>query len=650
MRVRVLLQRSLQKDPKLRLRDVGDARISLDEVLSGAPDLALVGRAEAAAVPLWRRALPWAALAACLAIALGALAFVHFREKPPAPAEAVRSQLSPGEKITLAPTGAFALSPDGSQLAFAAVGSDGAQRIWIRALDSLDARPLLGSESSVFPAFSWSPDSRYIAFDAGGKFKKISISGGPAETICDLNGYAGGSSWNRDGVVIFGTSNGGLMRVSAAGGSTSRLTVLDPSRQETRHILPSFLPDGRHFIYLRLSSTPENDGVYAGSLEAKPEEQSSKLLVATQYGAAYVASSGRDSGQLLFVRDGTLLAQPFDARRLELSGEPVTVAEQIGSQLGLAFFSASASNRLVYRAGNGGNSQPTWLDREGNVLSALGEPGPYNMLALSPDGTRAAASGGDQSSGLWLLDFSRRTRTRFTFGPSAAVDPVWSPDGNRIIFRSGSGGALDLYQKLASGVKDEELLLKSTEMKYPTSWSRDGRFLLYTRQNPKRKFELWVLPLEGDKKPSPFLQTEFDERDGQFSPDGHWVAYVSDESGHFEIYVRAFSPDSAGAVSVAGGKWLISTNGGTAPRWRGDGKELYYLTLDGKLMAVEVTTNPMFRPGTPRVLFQAPQVQLSVVTFWDLTADGKRFLFPAPLGQSATPFTVVLNWQAALKK
>jgi Tol biopolymer transport system component len=655
MRVRVLLQRSLQKDPKQRLRDIGDARISFDEVLSGAPDLAPVGRAEAAAVPIWQRVLPWAIAATAVAAAAVGVWAPWRAATTPAPAEPVRLQISLPEKLTLAPSGTFALSPDGRQLAFAGVGSDGVQRIWVRALDSIEARPLPGSEAPVVPAFFWSPDSRFIAFDAGGKLKKVPVAGGPAETICDLDANAQGGSWNRDGVIIFGTANGGLMRVSAAGGSASPLTVLDPSRHEARHILPSFLPDGRHFLYVRLSSTsstPENNGVHVGSLDAKPEEQSSKLLVATQYGAAYVPTSGGDSGQLLFVRDGTLFAQPFDARRLELSAEPVTVAEQIGSNLGFAFFSVSVSDRLVYRAGSGlGNSQLTWFDRQGKVLSTSGEPGAYVMLALSPDGTRAAATEGDRSSGLWLLDFSRSTRTRFTFGPSAAVDPVWSPDGNRIIFRSGPGGAPDLYQKLASGVKDEELLLKSTEMKYPTSWSRDGRFLLYTIRETKGRLGLWVLPLEGDRKPWPFLRTEFNERDGQFSPDGHWVAYISDESSRTEIYVRAFSPDSAGAASVAGGKWLISTGGGTAPRWRGDGKELFYLGPDGKLMAVEVTTDPVFRTGTPKVLFQAPQVLPSIVTFWDLAADGKRFLFPAPIAQSEpAPFTVVLNWPSLLKK
>lgn len=252
---------------------------------------------------------------------------------------------------------------------------------------------------------------------------------------------------------------------------------------------------------------------------------------------------------------------------------------------------------------------------------------------------------------MWLLDFSRGTSTRFTFGSSVATAAVWSPDGSRIIFASSREGNLDLYQKLASGARDEELLLKSSENKLPTSWSHDGRFLLYYAIDPKTKADLWVLPLNGDKKPFPFLRTEFNEQYGRFSPDGRWIAYSSDESGRDEIYVRSFSPDAAGTASAAGGKWLISNGGGTQPRWRGDGRELYYLAPDGKLMAVQVTTSPVFQAGVARILFQAPPTISASTPRWDVTGDGKRFLLPAPTAQSAqAPITVVLNWQAALKK
>jgi Tol biopolymer transport system component len=657
IRVRVLLQRCLQKDPKQRLRDIGDARISLDEVLAGAPDASLAGASQAV-VPRWHRTLPWA-VAAAFAIAFAALGWVYLRgaNTPAQTAELTRFEILVPEKTALAANGVFALSPDGRQLAFAATGSDGVQRLWIRSLDSLKARPLPGSESPAIPPFFWSPDSRYIAFQSGGKLKKIDISGGAAESLCDVSGYAVGGSWNRDGVIIFGSGNAGLMRVSANGGSATPLTTLDSSRKETDHGLPSFLPDGRHFIYLRLSSSPENNGVYIGSLDAKPDQQDSKRLVATDWGPAYAPSSDANMGQLLFVRDGTLIAQPFDARRLELSGEPVTVAEQVGNFLDGGFFSASANGALAYRTGAGGASQLTWFDRQGKILGTVGEPAVlYYTLALSPDGTRTAASEFDTQNeiqALWLLDLSRGRNTRFTFGPSSSLFGTWSPDGGRIIFASNPSGVADLYEKLASGVEDEELLLKSSENKYPTSWSRDGRFLLYWTPDPQtRKYGLSVLPFEGDKKPFPFLRTDFNNYDGHFSPDGRWVAYVSDESGRSETYVRTFSPDSSGAATDTGGKWLISTDGGTDPRWRADGKELYYVALDGKVMAVEVAATPGFQASVPKILFQAPpQIDVTTPYLWDVTADGKRFLFPAPAGQQGNaPFTVVLNWQAGLKK
>jgi eukaryotic-like serine/threonine-protein kinase len=648
MRVRVLLQRCLQKDPKQRLQAIGDARIALDEVLSGAPE----GTVSPAA-PLWRRVLPWAVAATAAALASVAFWAPWRGASTFAPTEPMRLQIAlPEEKAILAFTGVFALSPDGRQLAFAASGSDGVQRIWVRALDSLEARPLPGSEAAILLLFFWSPDSRFIAFDAGGKLKKIPIAGGPAETICDLNGTAAGGSWNGDGVIIFGTGSG-LMRVSAAGGSASPLTTLDPSRLEGAHITPSFLPDGRHFLYLRVSSKPENTGIYVGSLDVKPEQQSLNRLVATQDQAAYLPSSVADSGHLLFVRDGALLAQPFDARRLGVTGDAVTLAEGLGSFLNFGFFSASTNGVLVYRAGTAEGYQLTWYDRQGKILGTAGEPANlFFNVNLSPDGTHAAVSRLDaQGLVIWSIAFSRGTSARFTFGSAGAQYPVWSPDGNRIIFASNREGNFNLYQKLASGAKDEELLLKSNEDKYPTSWSRDGRFLLYTTVGPQQKTDLWVLPLEGDKKPFRFVGPEFNQRVGHFSPDGRWVAYVSDESGRDEVYVRPFSSSPGGASGS--GKWLISKNGGTTPRWRGDGRELYYSGLDGKLMSVEVTTNPNFEVGSPKILFQAPLVSTAAAPFsaWDLTADGKRFLFAAPTARSAqAPFTVVLNWPFLLRK
>jgi len=570
-------------------------------------------------------------------------------DRPLASTQVMRFAIGLTEKVALAASGAFALSPDARQLAFVAVGSDGVLRLWVRSLDLLEARPLFGSESPAFPPFFWSPDSRFIAFDGGRTLKKIAISGGPAETICDVPGLVVGGSWNRDGVIIFGNSVGGLMQVSASGGTAAALTIPDPSRGESYHSMPSFLPDGQHFIYVRRSKAPDGTGVYFGSLNVKPEEQEPKRLLTTNCGAAYLPSVDGGPDRLLFLRGENLMAQPFDSRQLSLVGEAVTVAEGLGGFLDFGFFSVAASGILFYRAG-GAPAQLTWFDQRGRRLGGAGEPGALYSMALSPDGMRAAVGRFAPGLYLWLVDFSRGTTTRFTFGSATAGYPVWSPDGSRIVFASSRDGGYDLYEKPASGAREEQLLLKSSEGKYPTSWSRDGRFLLYRAVDPKTRDDLWVLPLEGDRKPFPFLCTEFNERCGHFSPDGRWVAYSSDESGREEIYVRPFQPDSSDASSEVDGKWLISTGGGTEPRWSGDGKMLYYLAPDRKVMAVEITPNSGFGASVPKALFQAPIFSTTSLQ-WDVTADGKRFLFPATTAQSEqAPFTVVLNWQAALKK
>ena len=652
MRIRVLLQRCLQKDPKQRLRDIGDARISLDEVLFGAPE-PLSAAATPVSAPLWRRALPWATTA-LFVLTTAALAFVHLHATPSASTGPVRFEIPLPEGVVPAAGSHFAVSPDGRQLAFFGVGADGVARLWVRSLDSLQARPLPGSESAQSPPFFWSPDSRFIAFDAGGKLKKIAVAGGPAQTLCDVSSVVVGGSWNRDGVIIFGTGTGGVMRVSAEGGTASPLTTLDPSDNEAAHQLPFFLPDGRHFIYLRGSSSAENTGAYVGSLDAKPEGQNSKMLLATQLAPEFAPSVGAGPGYLLFVRDRALLAQPFDPGRLEFSGGPVEIAEQVGNFLDRGFFSVSANGVVVFRTGGSESSQLTWLDRQGKVqgVPTKGQ-GPTFDTALSPDAHRIAVAMLEPTIALWLYDFSRGTTTRLTFGSPLAYGAVWSPDGNNIIFSSTRDGGLNLYKKPANGSKDEEIILKSPESKLATSWSHDGRFLLYTAADPKTKEDIWVLPLQGGGKPFPFLRTEFNEREGQLSSDGHWVAYQSDESGRFEIYVRPFSPDAGGAGASAGGKWQISTDGGSDPRWRGDGKELYYLSPDRKVMAVEVAADPAFHAGVPKALFQAPSASLQAAGLrqWDVTSDGARFLFTTPGAQAArAPFTVVLNWTSLMKK
>jgi eukaryotic-like serine/threonine-protein kinase len=642
VQVRSLLQHCLERDPKRRLRDIGDMHLLL----------------ETASLPFGthRPWLAWGAVAVFL-VALAALSLIHFRERPVVSAP-VQFQISPSGSLLQGL--AFAVSPDGRHLAFSATGPDGVPRLWIRDLQSLEIRALPNSYpvsihitgSDVVPPFFWSPDSRFIGFQSQSKLAKIDISGGPAQYLCDVQGTVVGGSWNRDGMIVFTDSVRGLMQVSAVGGVASPLTKIDPSRKEIVHVLPVFLPDDRHFLYLRASSIPENTGVYVGSLNTKPEEQDSRRLLATTSGPVYVPSSDSESGQLLFLRQGMLMVQSFDTSRLALSGEAVPVAEKVGSFLDYGLFSASSNGVLVYRSGVGLDYQLTWFDRQGKVLAKLAEPARYNSLALSPDGKRVAVSRTNPENtpnwDVWLLDVVRNTSTRLTYEQVRATFPVWSADGSSVIFDSIRGGEVSLYRKLASGAGDERLLLKSgAEYKYATSLSRDGRFLLYTVDNPETKTDLWLLPMQGDRKPTPFLRTEFNERSGQFSPDGHWIAYISDESGSDEIYVREFSSGSAQGSGDAAGKWLISKGGGTYPRWRGDGKELFYVASGGKLTSVDISTKPVFQAGAPRPLFQLPLGFIGS----EVTPDGSRFLIGVSVAQSASvPFTVVLNWQTTLKK
>jgi Tol biopolymer transport system component len=651
-KVRRLLQACLQKDPKQRLQAIGDWKLMLAE------------DAPIATVPAPSRLgmTGWVA-AAVLLVALAALAFVHFREKPPV-AELTRFQIPmPANETFQSAVAPQEVSPDGRGLAFIAADADGKRHLWIRSLDSLDARVLPGVEIASGPLpFFWSFDSRFIAFlSPDNKLRKVDVSGGPAQTICDVRGDVGGGSWSRDGVILYGDVGSGVKRVSAAGGTPTALTAPDPARKEIGHVSPKFLPDGRHFLYFRYSTAPGNSGIYVGAIDAKPSEQSSQPLFANHATPAYYVPSGSSgtsgnssSGYLLFYREGTVLAQAFDSNKLELSGDPVPVAEQVGNFQGVSgFFSASSSGVLVYVGGSSaGNAQLTWFDRQGKNLGTVGEPGVFRNLALSKDGKQAAASDSLAAGqgNLWFFDLTRGgAAMRFTFDASENSSPVFSPDGSFIAFTSTRDGPRNLYQKFTNGAKDEEALLKSGEPKYPDSWSGDGRFLLYTVVSPKTKDDIWILPMEGSQKaPMLFQGTEFNETVAQFSPDGHWIAYDSDESGRYEVYVREFSLGSDGKPEATG-KHQISNGGGGIPQWRDDSKELFYVSLDRRtMMSAEIATKPVFQSLPGKMLFQWP----AVLGFLPAaTGDGKRFLVAVPVSQSGPQqITVVLNWQAGLRK
>jgi len=649
MRVRVLLQRCLHKDPKRRLRDIGDARISLDEVIERAPEDAPSLAAVSSPVKRSWRVWLLAGIAGLLALATGFFAFLYLHQKPPF-VRAIRFEIPLPEKLM--PSGFFSVSPDGSKLAFDATGTDGQSRVWVRSLEALEAQPINGTEGASDQPF-WSPDSRFIGFFAGGKLHKIDLSGGPPVTLCDSPSHFGGT-WSSDDKIAFGSASG-LIQVSASGGTPSPITT------DGEAAGPSFLPDGRHIVYLYPSTQRSGFGIYVSMVGAKPGQQSWKKLLSDRSSPIYVPSSDPAVGYLLFVRGarGTLMAQPFDTRRLEVSGEAVPIAEPVY----ITGFGASATNVLVYlisgQVGGGtmtGNiqGQLTWFDRQGKVLGAIGDPGLYRSVALSPDGKQVAFDRLDpqtQNRNIWVYDFVRGVTTRFTFDSETAVNPLWSSDGSHIAFASRRGGATyDLYQKASNLTGDEELLFKSDQAvsSLPSSWSPDGRFLLYF--NPGSPQHLWSLTVgtgAADRKPVLLEHSEFDERSARFSPDGRWIAYSSNESGRDQIYVRPFDAPSVTGGTTVTGKWMVSKDGGDTPLWRHDGKELFYLGLDGNAMAVDVNTSGVFQAGVPKALFRVPAGEV----FWEVSSDGKRFLMAAPSATSAPPkFTVVLNWQAGFKK
>ena len=627
----------LAKEPGERWQNAHDLTLELKWIAEGGSQLAIpamIARRKN------RERIAWG-LAALSMVGIIALAVAHFRT-PPGGTTAVEFSIDPPENAVFGPAGLLAaplpvVSPDGRHVAFLASSPGTLSRIWVRSLNSAGARVLAGTDGAFAPF--WSADGREIGFFADGKLKRVEYLGGPVLIVCDASLGSGGT-WNRDGVIVFAPQPlGGLHRVSAAGGESTPITAPDASQNETAHRYPSFLPDGRHFLYF----SPQPNAVYVGSLDSK---EASKLLNADS-GAIYAPP-----GYLLFVRQGTLMGQGFDADRRALSGEPFRVAENVrlvavpGSTFtGAAAFSVSDSGVLVYRTGAGISAQRSvWYDRAGRQLEPINQSGDSRYPVLSRDESRIVVQRQDAAgSDIWVIDLTRGANSRLTFNPTNESFPIWSPDGTRIVYASNQSGKQALYQKASTGSGSEELLLKSDQDNYPLDWSPDGRFILFRSDGPKTGQDIWVLPMTGERKPIPFLQTPFLENGARFSPDGKRVAYFSNESGTVQVFVQPFP--------ATGGKWQVSVNGGTSLAWGRDGKELFFVTTDNRLVSVDVESGAEFRAGVPKPLFQVPGLATTTTGLkLGVTRDGKRFLLVTTGGAMESPITVLLNWTAALQK
>jgi Tol biopolymer transport system component len=624
-----VVRRCLEKEAEERFQSASDLAFALD-ALSGVQS----SNATAAIAPgdaakhtraKWRSGLPWAVAGVAVLTAALAFALPYFRSAPEGRSivrfhVAIPDGVDPPLDVEIH---SMAVSPDGRHLAF--VGDAGGQRrIWMRALDATAAVPLPGTEgaNSIF----WSPNSGHLAFFADGKLKRAEVSGKSLQIVCNLSAPIDATgSWGSEGTIIYAEEkDGNIYRVSAAGGTPS---LLLPSKGDARRWL-HFLPDGRRFLFYKYDEGENNKGLYAGSLDSKEIRPVASIEPAR---AQYVKD-----GYLLYPRDGSLVAQPFDEKNLRLTGEPSVVVERLPyfDKTGWAEFSASEEGVIVHRAELPKN-RLVWLDRTGRELGQAGEPGYIYSVRLSPDGQRAVLTIDETISGsdIWIQDLSRDTRTRFVSGPTDDSGGTWSEDGRRLAYFSCCEDASAFHIKELGDTGKGQLPVKEQSWAAPIDWSRDGRFILYWADE-----DLWVLPASGAEKPYLWMQSRPKVRQARFSPDGRWVAFVSEETGRPEIYVTAFDRP--------GEKTRISTEGGNGPRWRSDGKEMFYVTIDSKVMSVPVSSGDQFAIGKSALLFKGDPRTMD----YDVTADGQRFIILASTpGTQHLPFAVVLNWSANLK-
>jgi eukaryotic-like serine/threonine-protein kinase len=640
-----LMRRCLQKDVRQRLQAIGDARIAIEEVVSSGeldgPEVGVSsgGTLEARRASRLRRALPWALGVTSILFAAIA-AYFMFQPKPPQ--GVIRFSVPQPENSELVNGGMMSVSPDGRTIAFvAATGPDKPRRIWLRPLDSVTAQPIPGTEHASWPF--WSPDSQQIGFfTTDDQLKKISFSGGPPQTLCEARGW--GATWNRDGVILF-SNNASLYRLLDTGSTPTLVVAPDPAHQVIAYGFPQFLPDGRHFLVHALA--PGNQGMTlgVGSLDSKTVQPLDRINSAFYYAAP---------GQLLYSDQNTLVARPFDAKALRFTGPAVPIVQRVSLRYGN--FAVSSTGVLAYGTGSNhvenARGQMTWFSRSGKKVSTVGQPDVYSNPVISPDGSRLAVSKGEgDKQDIWVYDLKRGTASRLTFNPANDTNPSWSPNGSQILFSSMRNGPYDIYQKAADGLGSTEAVFQSSgQAKAIDDVSPDGNYAIYDTAGNASTTQLWALPLNGDRKPFPVVQSSLGASSAKFSPNGHYVAYASRETGRQEVYVQTFPQRT--------GKWQISISGGTQPMWRRDGKELFYLApVDNspeiKMMSVAVDSgSATLEAGIPKQLFQAQLVPLWVWrNSYAPSPDGEQLLMLVPAGEgNPEPITVVVNWPALLKK
>ena len=634
-RLRWMLTRCFQKDPAARFRDAADVATVLAAMPDAAPS---VGRP---ALARW-----WVTAGVAAAAALAGAGIVAWLERtPPSTPAVLRFDLPVLRAPVNQPMG---VSPDGHAIAYVAATPNNRAALWVRTLDGSDPRMLEGTETDrpfMYP--TWSPDGRVIAFSADGKLKKIDAAGGTVETLATLEGQVGGIAWSRAGTILFASNDHGLRIVQQSGGPVTVVSERDASLEETYHDCPAFLPDGRHFLYLGYSEPkPENRAVFVGSLDAKARTR----LMASDSCVTYAAP-----GFIVFMRGQTLMARPFDAAKLAFTGDAVPLVDSVATLANgeVGAFAISDGGTLAFRRSSSQDAsrQFVWIDRSGKMSDPIGpviQTG-NPVVRIAPDGKRITFSAGVDSGrdDIWTDDLEHNVRVRLTTDPDIDHVPVWSPDGTRIAFDSHRGGhGSILYEIAASGAVPERVLMPADgNANAAVDWSRDGRYLIFQRSpSGAPPWDLWVLPLVGDGKPFAYRATPADEERAALSPNGRWLAYMTNESSTYQVVVQPF-PDPSG------GKWQVSSDGGLSPRWRADGRELYFVSTKGSMMAASIAPDRPFEVLKTTTLFRIPAgFDLTQSQGYDVAPDGQRFLFTLPVGNTSPAITVVVNWRSLISE